>query len=291
MHYLSFRFEIVVDPSMKDICESVLIDNLAEVGFESFEQTDEALLAYIQKGLYDAAALQQVIDQFFLPEATISFTSEEMEDRNWNETWENEGFAPIYIDNQLLVYDAKHTDLPPFEGIEIGIDACQAFGTGTHQTTQMMLRQLLRICQTEQTPHALLDAGCGSGILGIAAAKLGVAQVVGYDIDEWSVRNTEHNALLNGVSDVLEVLLGDSAVIKERNAEFDVVMANINRNILLADMPLFAQVMKPQGKLLLSGFYESDAPLLIAGAEAFGLQEEARLTCDAWCCLLFSRSM
>ena len=169
--------------------------------------------------------------------------------------------------------------------LRIGIEAQMAFGTGTHETTRLMVAQLL---DAQLSGKRVLDCGCGTGILGIAASKLGAEEVVAYDIDEWSVENTRHNAALNGVEN-LQVLHGDSRVLSHVSGVFDVVVANINRNILLADLPHFADVLSSTGTLLLSGFYQEDAPLLVAEAERNGLQLLHKAGENGWACLVFGR--
>lgn len=189
--------------------------------------------------------------------------------------------------DQVVIYDAKHPELYPDTSnrpdiIEIGIEAKLAFGTGNHETTRMIIAQLLKMpVKTKR----ILDCGTGTGILGLTASKLGAKDVVGYDIDEWSVENAKHNAVLNGV-DNMEVLFGNSCVLNHVSGVFDVVMANINRNILLEDMKLFRSVMNMGGTLILSGFYEEDVPVLLEKADELGLHEITRQVDNNWTCLV-----
>ena len=208
-----------------------------------------------------------------------------MEDQDWNAVWEEQGFEPIDIDHRVVVYDAKG-EVPQHDAgaVMIGIDARQAFGTGTHETTQMIIASLLDM---QLEGKSVLDCGCGTGILSIAAAKCGATHCMGYDIDEWSVDNSRHNAQLNGVD--MRVLLGDASVTATLNEKFDVVLANINRNILLADMPAFVGVMKEGGALILSGFYPSDAAMLCDKAASLGLTLTAQKSNGDWACLMFSK--
>ena len=167
----------------------------------------------------------------------------------------------------------------------IRIDPKQAFGSGTHETTQMIVAQLLGM---DLKGKNVLDCGCGTGILSIVAGKCGARKVCGYDIDEWSVRNTIENAATNNV--VLEVKEGNRQVISDFNEKFDVVIANINRNILLADMPTFVEAMKPQATLILSGFYEEDVALLEEKAVSLGLKKNQCQANRSWTCLTFHRN-
>ena len=167
----------------------------------------------------------------------------------------------------------------------IEIDAHLAFGTGTHETTRMICGMLLDM---QLDGLRVLDCGCGTGILGICALKLGAASAVGYDIDEWSADNTRHNAVINRVDDRLTALCGDVSVLSGFAAEFNLVMANINRNILLNDMEHFRSVMAPKAQLILSGFYKNDCALLESKAQTLGLSLKATRSDGDWACLLFS---
>lgn len=186
-----------------------------------------------------------------------------------------------------MIYDAKHPDLHPTtsaDHIEIGIEAKLAFGTGNHETTRMIVSTLLGMNLAKKR---VLDCGCGTGILGIACSKMGASEIVGYDIDEWSVNNAQHNAQLNEV-DNMEVLFGNATVISHISGMFDVVMANINRNILLEDMKAFRSVLNEGGYLILSGFYTEDIPVLTEKAEELGLREVGRKTDEGWACLILT---
>jgi ribosomal protein L11 methyltransferase len=164
------------------------------------------------------------------------------------------------------------------------IDARMAFGSGTHATTRLMVEQLLLL---HPSGLRVLDCGCGTGILSIVASKAGARQVVAYDIDEWSVENTRHNAVLNGV-DNIEVLGGDSHVLSHVSGLFDIVLANINRNILLSDLPSMREILATGGHVVISGFYESDVPALVEAATALGLSLQSKMASGDWVSLSFS---
>ena len=171
----------------------------------------------------------------------------------------------------------------------IEIDAKLAFGTGTHETTRMICSELISLL----TPHSsllerVLDCGTGTGILSICALKLGAKEAIGYDIDEWSVDNARHNAVINRVDDRFTSLLGDATILNKVEGTFDLVLANINRNILLADMPAFKQKMAPGTTLILSGFYTADCPMLIEKAATLGLTLQQQKEDHDWACLVFS---
>ncbi|SFG00603.1 50S ribosomal protein L11 methyltransferase [Prevotella sp. KH2C16] len=286
MKYIVADFDIRCDASLLQTCKDLLAGAAANAGFESFEETeDNHLKGYAQKDLFYRHALDEAIKDFPIKQVEISYALEDVEDKDWNASWEEGGFDPINIQDKILIFDAKQP-LGNFHirksTIPIAIDAKLAFGTGTHQTTQMIVSTLLEL---DLEGKRVLDCGCGTGILSLAASKLGARECIAYDIDEWSVENTRHNAEINQVTN-LTVFHGDGRVISHINGVFDIVMANINRNILLADMDKFKEVMRSSATLILSGFYEEDIPLLTEKAASLGLEETGRKTDDNWACLL-----
>ena len=287
MKYYAIKFNIQTSDDMLQVARDLLADSAAEAGCESFEDTDNGLTAYAQQEIWNQEEMDSLIENFPLLDTKITYTVEDAEDKDWNQCWEDEGFAPIIVDDKIVIYDAKHTTLDELSALNtnaettIAIDAQLAFGTGTHQTTRMIVSTLLH---SDIEGKRVLDCGCGTGILGITASKLGAQEVVGYDIDDWSVNNTRHNAEINKVEN-MEVLHGDSTVLNHISGMFDIVMANINRNILLQDMHQFRDVMSGNSTLILSGFYEEDVPLLLEKAKELGLEEYGRKTDDNWCCL------
>ena len=275
--------------------QDILSALAGEAGFETFEETATGLKGYVQQALFDEDTLQQVLEGFPFENVTLSYSIQEAEDKDWNEQWEQEGFEPIIINlppskgkGNLIIHDDRHlpsdNNLQP-SSIMIEIDAHLAFGTGTHETTRMICGMLLDM---QLDGLRVLDCGCGTGILGICALKVGAASVVGYDIDEWSADNTRHNAVINRVDDRLTALCGDANVLSGFSAEFNVVLANINRNILLNDMERFRNVMAPHAQLVLSGFYKKDCALLESKAQTLGLSLKATRSDGDWACLLFS---
>lgn len=300
MHYNKAEFVINCSEELMQPSRELLADIAAEAGFESFEDTDNGIDGYVQEELFDKTLLDKGIEDFPLPEVLISYTVSDVEEVNYNQTWEEIGFEPINIDNKLIIFDANHiqdnnteesddvnltsfNELPGDKApLNIGIAARQAFGTGTHETTRMIITQLLKM---NLTGKRVLDCGCGTGILGIAASKLGTEDVVGYDIDEWSVENTGHNCNINNVEN-MQVFQGDASVLSHVSGVFDIVLANINRNILLNDMAAFKEVMNEDATLILSGFYEEDIPLLLEKAWDLGLSEFSRAIDDNWSMLV-----
>lgn len=286
MKYLVAEFKIECQDGMIQIARDLLTDALGEAGFETFEDTEDGIKGYVQESLFDENAMNDVISNFMLPDVTINANIQEAEYKNWNEEWEEAGFERININDSITIYDARHDDGNGIaSGISIGIETKQAFGTGTHETTRMIVSTLLNI---DLKGKRVLDCGCGTGILGIAASKLGASEVVGYDIDEWSSENAIHNVELNGVGN-MKVMLGDASVLKSVEGKFDVVLANINRNILLADMPAFVSVMADDSLLILSGFYASDVDLLIEKASSLGLSKIDSKSDSEWTCLVLKK--
>lgn len=286
MKYFEVNFCIEASADMMQDARDILSALAGEAGFETFEDVPEGVKGYVQQAMYDEMILKTLLEGFPLPSCKISFTVSEAEDKDWNEEWEQQGFEPIVVNDRLVIHDGRH--LPSCEApISIEIDAHLAFGTGTHETTRMMVSQLMSL---ELNGKRVLDCGTGTGILAIAALKLGASEAVGYDIDEWSANNARHNTVINRVDDKFTSHLGDASILKEVEGEFDVVLANINRNILLADMPSFAEKMAPHSTLLLSGFYEQDIPMLEEKAASLGLTKKAQQHDGDWACLRFEKN-
>ena len=305
-----FEVKFTLSPYSTDACD-VLSAMAGEVGFESFEETDNGLLGYVQQSLFSETALQETIADFPFDGVGIKYEIREAEDRDWNEQWEQEGFEPIVVSGEwrevsgernvqaVIIHDGRHlpteeiSHLSPLTShiIEIEIDAHLAFGTGTHETTRMVCSTLLSHLSpltSHHSPLRVLDCGTGTGILSICALKLGATEAVGYDIDEWSVDNARHNAVINHVDDRFTSLLGDASILNKVEGTFDLVLANINRNILLADMPAFREKMAPGATLILSGFYTADSPMLIEKAATLGLNLIKQEEDHDWACLVFS---
>ena len=274
-----FEVEFTISPYSADAAD--LFASLAgEAGFETFEETETGLKGYVQQSLFDEDTLHECIEDFPFEGTSIVYNVREAEDRDWNEQWEQEGFEPIVIADQLVIHDGRH--LPDVDGkVQIEIDAKLAFGTGTHETTRMICTQLLKLAKGR-----VLDCGTGTGILSICALKLGATEAVGYDIDEWSVDNARHNAVINRVDDRFTSILGDAKILENIDEKFDIVLANINRNILLADMPMFVSKMHEGSLLILSGFYSDDCKILIEKAHSIGLKLVSQTTDHDWACLV-----
>ena len=269
---------------MLQTTKDLLCEIAGRAGFESFEDENNIVYGYIQKELFDKDLLDNNIQFIPLNNIKISYILQDIKDKNWNEAWEETGFEPIIIKNKCIIHDTIHAETPNLNNIlDIIIDTKQAFGTGNHETTFMIANRLFDI---DIYGKSILDCGCGTGILSIISSKLGAKQVTGYDIDEWSVENTKHNCTLNNEKNI-KVLHGDADIISSLDSKYDIVLANINRNILLHDMPKFKLAMVPNATLILSGFYMQDADLLINKAKELNIKETRRNTKNNWCMLEF----
>lgn len=283
-----YEVKCTLQPFSGDAAD-VLSAMLSEIGFESFFQTEDCLLAYIQQSEWNEDKMQQVVQDFCLPGVNVSFLCSEAPDEDWNQVWEEDGFQPVLLLSEdsseealVVVHDVKHTGVPKAR-YDILITPRMAFGTGSHQTTRLILRTLAHM---DMEGKHLIDAGTGTGILAIMGIKRGAASVFAYDIDEWSVENAKDNLLLNHIYNNVEVRVGDSSVLKGQPCA-DLLIANINRNILLADLPHFAKVVKKGGRMILSGFYLTDVPALKEAASRLGLSLEKQEDEEEWAMLLF----
>jgi ribosomal protein L11 methyltransferase len=276
-------FEVTcrIRPFSQDAAD-VLSAMLAGIGFESFSQTEDGLMAYIQQSVWSEAGMQEIVQDFCLPDVEISYTVAEAPDEDWNQVWEEEGFQPVQVSDEIVVHDVKHTDVPQVK-YDILITPRLAFGTGSHETTRLILRTL---AQLDLAGKHIIDAGTGTGILSIMAVKRGAESVFAYDIDEWSVENTKDNLLLNHIYNNVEVEVGDSSVL-EGQEKADLLIANINRNILLQDLPRFAKVVKEKGQMILSGFYLEDIQTLVEAASKLGFSLSKTENEGDWAMLLF----
>ena len=286
MKYLEIEFSIDCNTNVAEDVRALLADAAGEAGCESFEDTPNGLRAYVQTDLWNENAMKEAINDFPIANVNIQYSVSDADDIDWNKEWEEQGFTPINIDNKLLICDAKKS-LPDTKDDKIDhifIDAKLAFGTGNHETTRMIVSTLLHF---DLTDKRVLDCGCGTGILGIVALKYGAKSVVGYYIDEWSVENSKHNAEINNVENI-EIYQGDANVLNHISGVFDIVLANINRNIILNDISTLKSVMHKGSLLILSGFYMTDVPMILDHAKQLGLEEYGRKNEGEWACLVLT---
>jgi ribosomal protein L11 methyltransferase len=251
--------EIVCSEDLKEI----LMAELGEADYDSFLETDEGLEAYAERDQFDEQVLKEILSRYKL--ASDSYRIQTVEEKNWNVEWEK-NFEPIVVGEQCLVRATFHQVNQTYP-YEIVIDPKMAFGTGHHATTYLMLQWQLELDQQNKT---VADAGCGTGVLAIMAKKRGASQVTAFDNNEWAISNSQDNFALNDATDI-NLFLG---TIQDVNAEekFDLILANINRNVLLDEMDFYTKRLSSNGNLLLSGFLEVDQQLIEQRAQQAGLQ-------------------
>ena len=261
--------ELAVTVSPLEPFRDLFIAQLGAVGFESFSETEEGFAAYILKEDYSASA---AIEQMQWDGVTVSVKEQEIEQVNWNAEWER-NFNPIEVDGRVYIRAPFHAERAGFEYAML-IEPKMSFGTGHHQTTHMMIQWLL---ETPSNHADVLDMGCGTGILGILAGMRGAKSVHGIDVDTWCIENTLENAQRNGV--VMTADLGGSEVL---SGTYDLIIANINLNVLLADIAHYEKALRKGGSIFFSGFYEDNVPTLHAAAEALGLTFEGVKAREQW---------
>ena len=259
----------------------VLIAELSGHNYDGFLETEQGFETYREAEAFDETVLRQVIDKY-RPQVIISYTLQTIEEQNWNEAWEK-NFEPIIVEDQCLVRANFHAVARSYP-YEIIVNPKMSFGTGHHATTYLMLRQQLEI---DHQGKRVMDAGCGTGILSIMATKRGAAHIVAFDIDEWAVNNSQENFEINDCQ-AIDLFQGTVASIVDTKP-FDLILANINRNVLLEELSRYAQHLSANGLLLLSGFYEEDVPSITQAATVQGLMLADQQVRDAWACLLFER--
>ncbi|MGQ9846034.1 MAG: 50S ribosomal protein L11 methyltransferase [Bacteroidales bacterium] len=270
-------FEITLEmPFVHDELEDILIARLSEIGFEGF-WTDELLLkAYVDEELFNKEKFESIVFQY-LPNNKYSINL--LADKNWNEQWER-SYDPVIIDNRCIIKAPFH-QIEKKYSIEIVISPKMAFGTGHHPTTKLMLERLFDL---DLQSKSIIDAGCGSGVLAIAAEKLGAESIIAYDIDSWSVENTRENIALNNCK---KILIKKGSISELNLPSVNIILANINRNVLLTEMKHYKNHLLQDGLLILSGFVEQDVSILTDKAEAEGLNLKNAYNQDDWYCLVF----
>lgn len=273
--YYALRLD--VEPCSADATD-LLAYLLGEAGYESFVPDERGLTAYCPAALYSDDAVRLALQDFSF-DATVTASAELVEGRDWNTEWERNYFKPIVVGERCVVHSSFHTDVPAAR-YDIVIDPRMAFGTGHHATTSLILSRLLDM---ELDGRALIDVGTGTGILAILAAMRGAVPVAAIEIDPFAWENACDNVRLNSHPEIA-VLRGDATLLAAIRPA-DVVVANINRNVILADLPAYAAAMRPGATLLLSGFYDADCPMVEKAAAEAGLTPAGRTVRDSWACV------
>ena len=272
--YLEFNFKIKPLQPWNEI----LMAELIEIGFDSFTEEYDGILGYIQKDLFKEGELKDI---YLLQneEIEISYTYEEMPNINWNEEWEK-NFSPINVEDKVLIRAEFHESDPNMH--EIVIQPKMSFGTGHHPTTHLMIQQMLDM---DLANKKVLDMGCGTSVLAIFAKQKGAGRTVAIDIDEWSVENSKENAVRNNVE--LDIELGTADNLGKE--KFEIILANINRNILISDIPTYVSVLEDGGKLLLSGLCFFDVDDILEVCTEQNLKLEKKIQREEWVSLLLSK--
>ncbi|MBR2260621.1 MAG: 50S ribosomal protein L11 methyltransferase [Paludibacteraceae bacterium] len=276
MKYLEITFDI---PSKEIYIKDILSAELADLGFESFSDEADPFIGYIPQNSFDETKLADLLANFEY-EKGISYSLKQAEDKDWNEEWEKNFFQPIVIGDKCVIHSTFHKDYPKVQ-YDIVIDPKMAFGTGHHATTSLMAKAILDI---DVKNKSLLDMGCGTAILAILAALRGASPITGIDIDEWAYNNAIENIQLNHTEQITlkkggAELLGDE--------KFDIILANINRNILLNDIKKYVKVLNSNGLLILSGFYESDIDAIEKECNQYGLEKLSYEKNNNWVAVRF----
>lgn len=273
---------VVLQPYSSQNAE-ILTAWLSEAGFDSFVENETGLEAFIPAHLYQPEAIEAIKKQN--PAIGFDFTAQEIPDQNWNELWEKNYFQPIIIGKECVVRSPFHKTFPDIR-YQIVIEPKMSFGTGHHETTSMVMEHIL---ETEMTGKKVLDMGCGTGILGILASMRGATKVTGIDIDSWCTQNSLENCTLNNIHN-FEILQGDAQLLVH-SEPFDVILANINRNILLEDLPAYCRVLKPGGTIILSGFYHNDLEAIGKKAQEENLIIKNTKENNHWVAVSYESSM
>ena len=252
----------------------ILTAYLAEFPFDSFDYADMMLNAYIPQSEFEEC--REEVEEMLHNEGILDYYFEDIEQQNWNAVWES-NFAEVEVKDKVLIRAPFHKARPHYKGLEVIIQPKMSFGTGHHATTQLMVEALLN---SEVKGKRILDMGSGTGVLAIVAAKLDAESVLAVEIDDMAEESVRENIELNNVGEKIVSVCGDAAAIE--GEKFDIVLANINRNVLLADMKAYAKTLSEGGELIMSGFLEEDIPLLVKKAKSLKLKLIERLSHNEW---------
>jgi len=277
--------ELRVDASpCSETITDILAAMLADAGYESFVPDGNGLTAYIKAELFAGDDVDRIVDAFPMP-THLSAGKTLIKGRDWNSEWEKNYFKPIVIGNRCAIHSSFHKDVPAAD-YDIVIDPKMAFGTGHHATTSLVAEQLL---DADIAGKTMIDMGTGTGILAILAAMRGATCVTAIEIDPTAHANAGENLVLNNVASSVRLILGDASALSLTEPA-DIFVANINRNIITADIAAYASRLKSGGTMLLSGFYETDIPVIVEAAKPLGLRESGHTVRNDWTCLRLTKT-
>ena len=275
-----YKIEIKIIP-FEEWLHDVITAKLTEIGFESFVETDNGFEGFIPEKNFNEAEVNNML-KTFEDKHTFEVQTELIEEKNWNEEWEKNYFKPLVVAGKCVVRAPFHKEYPVLD-YEIVIEPNMAFGTGNHETTSMMLEVIL---ENDMHNRSVLDMGCGTGILGILASMRGAQKITAIDIDEWSFKGASENAQINHIKN-MEVKLGDASLLGDE--KYDIIFANIHKNVLLNDLPVYSKCLNENGLLFMSGFYVEDIPDVKAKAEQVGLKETGFKSKNNWVVSVFKK--
>lgn len=271
------RLQVLCDPGFSEILQA----EIAEAGFDTFMEIENGFEAYAEQENFNKEILQEILQKYsaFTP---VTFYQDKIEKKNWNEEWEK-NYEPVMVDDSVIIRASFHQPAKAYL-YDLIITPKMSFGTGHHQTTHLMVKTQLEM---DHKNKIVMDAGCGTAVLAIMASKLGAKKVEAFDIDEWSVINGQENAEVNHCSNIT-IRQGKISDLTFEE-DFDIILANINKNILLHEMHQYAAYLKPGGLLLLSGFYEKDIPDLLQSATQYNFQQVISHGRESWASLLLKK--
>ena len=282
MDYIKVTFRT---EDVEEWANDLLASMLGEIGFECFEETSRGIVGYCPAPAFDEDAMKQTVAELPIDDTSlIAYRIETIADQNWNAVWEQNGYEPIEVSSECIIHGSNKEILQDYK-YDIIINPVQSFGSGYHETTRMILTYLLDM---DIDDKAVLDMGCGTGVLGILACLRGAGSLVAIDIDEWSWRNAIENIEANDIEGA-EVIHGDASQLAEFPNCFDIVLANINRNILLNDMEAYIGAMTNSAQLIMSGFYLEDLDMIRSKAESLGLHYLDHRTDNDWTAVRFTK--
>ena len=259
-----YELKSIIHPNT-EANRDIVSASLAEIGFESFVESDKGVDAFIPEKLFSVDNITDVLNNLPLPDISVEYDIEYVKSQDWNEEWEKNFFQPIIIKDQVVIHSSFHKDIPKLP-YDIVIDPKMAFGTGHHATTSLMVSYLLEL---ELSQKSFLDMGCGTAVLAILARMKGAHPVTAIDIDEWAYENALENIRLNNTPSI-DVQLGDAGLLGKD--KYDIIFANINRNILLNDISVYTSCMCSGASLFMSGFYLEDKESIIEECQKHSLQ-------------------
>lgn len=279
MTYIEVKFTCTPND---EVVNSILSATIGEIGFESFVEDEYGTTAYIQSEMFDEEKLQETLNSLPI-EAEISYTFKSIKEQNWNEEWEKNYFQPLIIDDKCIIQSTFH-NVPPTYDYNIYIDPKMAFGTGHHQTTELIIREILK---DDFNGKSVLDMGTGTAILAILASMRGADPITAIDIDQWAYDNAIENLNLNHIENI-DVKIGGAELLGDKT--FDIILANINRNILLNDIHIYSSVLNQGGSLYMSGFYVEDIPSITEECNKNKLTFCYNTTKENWTAVKFAKA-